>query len=69
MLCEKKAMLVEEQNRAAIAYSHAMILLNRNRAATTVLEYKQLRAAADDALGKCKESRMALARHKAEHGC
>jgi hypothetical protein len=30
---------------------------------------KQLRAAADDALGKCKESRMALARHKAEHGC
>jgi hypothetical protein len=69
MLCEEKSRLVEERHRAAFAYSRATIALNRNRAAATASEYKQLRAAADDALAKCNEARIALGRHKTEHGC
>lgn len=69
MLCAEKDRLVAEHRRAALVYSRAMIALNRKRATTPASEYERLRLAADGASIKCKEARLALKRHMADHGC
>jgi len=69
MNCGEKARLVEEHHRAALIYSQATRELSRVGRTSPVSDYKQLRAAADEAGVKCTEARLAIIRHSAEHGC
>jgi hypothetical protein len=69
MYCEEQARLVGEHHKAAIVYSRVLKALNNGGTKLPASGYRQLRREADDARVKCEAARLALARHKAEHGC
>jgi hypothetical protein len=69
MLCEEKARLFAEYNKAALIYSRLLTRLNQRMPKISQAEHERIRREADAASIKSKEARLAYERHTTEHGC
>jgi hypothetical protein len=69
MGCEEKARLVGEYNVATVAFSEAVKELHLRIGTSPIQEYKQLERISSEARVKSEQTRLALERHIAAHGC
>jgi hypothetical protein len=69
MSCEEKARLVKEYNAATARFSEAVKQLHRKIGTSPKEEYTRLMQISNEARVQSEQTRLALEKHIATHGC